>query len=495
MDGPAAIPPAGRDDHNLNPWIQKVVLSLGSEEDGGGIRGYWSLLVLDELMQSIKREELARDEPARSSFHPCEEPLNISRVSPTPATPFLPCHYLITILLSRFRMTVDDCLDECKRMAGSVFGHHNLIYSLKFGIGGNKFRRDPLERAIKEVIERREERRTEDHSGFLFRTEIDTCRGIVLATRINDSRFARSSFLFRSYTPFSEKSRQHSTWQVDEPQNHLEGSKIVLIKAALAATAAPLYFGSYRCTLSATQIQAAKRVPTRHGTTIFSSSSVDAEPADKKFEYEFEDAGFSLVNNPCAELEREIKHHHGQEISPILVSIGTARPQPRDQRNYLARVTRRAFAGVGDPEPVHDQMRQRSPAAGNCYFRFNDEQGIAIEMDDWKPKDTGERTLQDMQNKFLAWVHAPEVREKFTTCARTLVDLRRARMTTPRWERFALVRYFECKVNWCPKDRDNRWLDRADFRNHLDREHKPTDYEGSIDEAVESYAHEWEYRT
>lgn len=299
-------------------------------------------------------------------------------------------------------------------------------------------------------------------------------------------------FLFRSYTPFNEKSNQSRTGDAEEPQNHLEGSKILLRKVALAATAAPLYFGSYRCALSAAQMQAAVRVPTRHGTMIFSANSNDAKPANETSEHEFEDAGFSVINNPCGELEREIKHHHGQ-TEPILVSIGTARPQPRDRRNHLMRVIRKAFAVAGDPEVVHQQM-QRLAAEGH-YFRFNDEQGIDIEMDDWKPKTTGERTLEDLRNGFYRWVNKPEVRRELTNCARTLVDLRRARMRTPRWERFALVRFFECRVNHCPKDRDNKWLDREDFRNHLTRDHRPEDYKGNITEAVRRCAREWEYRT
>ncbi|KAI0452792.1 FabD/lysophospholipase-like protein [Xylaria acuta] len=453
-------------------------------------------------MELIKLEELSRDEPARSSFHPCEAPRNISQISQTPDTPFLPCHYfdyiagtstgaLITILLSRFRMTVEDCLKEYEIMAGLVFGHPKLIYSMKFGMGGNKFRRASLERAVKKVIERRAEQRSEDYSEFLFQTEIDTCRGVALATRVVDRHVTGLSFLFRSYTPFNERSRQHRTRHADGPTNHLEGSKISLIKVALAATAAPLYFGDYRCTLSAAQMQASQRVPTAHGTMIFSTERNDAKPVDKS-EYEFEDAGFSAINNPCSELEREIMHHHG-EVTPILVSIGTARPQPRDRRNHLMRVIRKAFAVAGDPEVVHKQM-QRSVAEDH-YFRFNDDQGINIEMDDWRPKNTGKRTLDDLRNGFLRWVREPDVRRDLASCARTLVDLRRARMTTPRWERFALVRFFECRVSKCPKDRDNKWLDREDFRNHLTRDHQPENYGGNIDDAFERCAREWEYRT
>ncbi|KAJ8125377.1 hypothetical protein O1611_g8262 [Lasiodiplodia mahajangana] len=502
MDDPVAIPSscaspsAGNHIETTGPWSQKVALSL----DGGGIRGYWSLLVLRALMQEIEEEERKQDQRVTSSFHPCEVPLNVSQKE----TAFLPCHYfdyvagtstgaLITILLSRFRMTVDDCLEEYRRMAGAVFGHPKLIYSMKFGVGGNKFSRNCLDRAIKEVIGRRAEKRTDDFSEFLFQTEIDTCRGIVLASVV-DHHAGRAQvlrpFLFRSYTPFNERSRQHANRHAREPNNHLEGSKISLLKVALAATAAPLYFGHYHCTLSVAQVQASTRIPTRQGTNVFSAERRGAVLAPKGPEYEFEDAGFGPTNNPCRELGKEIKHHHGP-IAPILVSIGTARPPPRDERNHLMQVIRRAFATAGDPEPIHTLMQTSTEE--DCYFRFNDEQGIAIEMDDWRPKKTGERTLDDMQNKFHRWAGKREVKRELARCARILVTLRRTRMTTRRWERFALVRYFECRVLGCPKDRDNKWLDRQDFKNHLEQDHQPEDYDSNIGEAVERCAREWEY--
>ncbi|KAJ2991057.1 hypothetical protein NUW58_g2663 [Xylaria curta] len=363
---------------------------------------------------------------------------------------------------------------------------------MKFGIGGNKFRRAALEKAVKEVIERRAEQRTEDYSELLFQTEIDTCRGIVFATRVGNRQAAGIPFLFRSYTPFDDKSHQQRTAQADKPKNHLEGSKISLLKVALAATAAPLYFGSYRCTLSAAQMQASTRVPTARGTNISSARRTDSRPADGKSEYEFEDAGFSAINNPCVEVEREIIHHHDQE-EPILVSIGTARPQPRDRRNHLVRVVRKAFTIAGDPEIAHKQMQ--TPGKEDRYFRFNDEEGIDIEMDDWRPRNTGRDTLNELENRFFRWLDRTEVRDELERCAKKLVALRQMRMETDRWERFALVRFFECRVNRCPKDRDNKWLDKEDFTNHLNRDHKPDDFEHSIDEVVKRSAREWEYRT
>lgn len=94
--------------------------------DGGGIRGYGSLLILEALMEKIEMEEASQDETvspdkrAKSSFHPCDfkptkarmedhdDPkadisspgrvdsgveVNRFKDHPKPSARFLPCHY------------------------------------------------------------------------------------------------------------------------------------------------------------------------------------------------------------------------------------------------------------------------------------------------------------------------------------------------------------------------------------------------------------------
>lgn len=78
--------------------------------DGGGIRGYSALLILQELMKAIGRYEMTFnvgptpvEKPAKSSYHPLEPTADMSpgtaRVDtiskpPDPASsPWLPCHY------------------------------------------------------------------------------------------------------------------------------------------------------------------------------------------------------------------------------------------------------------------------------------------------------------------------------------------------------------------------------------------------------------------
>ncbi|GAW17106.1 hypothetical protein ANO14919_065560 [Xylariales sp. No.14919] len=496
-----------RDEHG--PWFQKIALSF----DGGGVRGYWSLLVLQHLMRAIREIETNQDGATRSSFHPCKKPDNVSHLSnllnQTEYTPFLPCHYfdyiggtstgaLIAILLSKFRMTVEDCLGEYKDMAGVIFGHSRPFHQMNTLMSWNKYSKKSLEKAIKEVINRRVlQVRIEDDTDPLFQTEIDTCRGVVLATQLRNGKVVANRFLFRSYTPYSEKKRKNA----QAPDNFLlnnphEGIRISLLKVALAGTAAPFYFGHYHTVLSTAPVQAAKRVQT-------DLSRVETEPGRRKGKphvpegkcsYEFQDAGFSTANNPCHELYREIQSHHGDNV-PVLVSIGTARRKESFAGEGAVATIRRGFHQLGDPEEVHGLMEGEGVRGTCVYYRLNDEDGVNVDMDEWRPKKVGRNTITTMTDKFSEWLQKDGVEDKFKECAEHLVRLRRIRMTTPRWERFALGQYFVCRVQNCPKDRDNQWLDRVDFENHLKREHREEDYRGDLESVLNTCRRILEYRS
>ncbi|KAI0406026.1 acyl transferase/acyl hydrolase/lysophospholipase [Xylaria palmicola] len=499
--------------HAPGPWFQKIVLSF----DGGGVRGYWSLLVLQHLMREIRRFEIAEDPRTQSSFHPCQRPDFVSHLvgannvdNPTEYTPYLPCHYfdyiggtstgaLIAILLSRFRMTVEDCLREYETMAGTIFGYPRVFHQMNALVPLKKYPTKHLEKAIKEVIDRRVQVRLEDDREPLFQTEIDTCRGVVLATQLDPVNRANRRFLFRSYTPFSERSRRNAQGgELLSHRNPGEGIRISLLKVALAGTAAPFYFGHYHTVLSTAQAQSAAGVSTERGTRLFEDANGQAEGqqrhlAEGKSPYQFEDAGFSRDNNPCNQLYREVVYNHGEDSTPVLVSIGTARPKDDYVGEGVLTTIRRGLHQLGNPEEVHEEMLLRSDQ-DRVYYRLNDDNGIEIEMDEWKPKKVGSDTIAKMRTKFDAWLRQDGVGARFEACARHLVRLRRGRMTTPRWERFALGQYFVCLVQNCPKDRDNQWLDREDFENHLRREHVEEDYDGDLDAEVQRCQQMWRYR-
>ncbi|TGJ88649.1 hypothetical protein E0Z10_g145 [Xylaria hypoxylon] len=364
-----------------------------------------------------------------------------------------------------------------------------------------KYSRKTLEKAVKEVINRRAQVRIEDDIEPLFQTEIDTCRGVVLAIRMRDAQAVTNRFLFRSYTPYSEKKRRNAQSNVTPGlKNPHEGIRISLLKVALAGTAAPFYFGHYHTVLSIGQEQAARRVPTNimNGTGI-SRAKTDRRKGkshvpEGKSRYEFQDAGFSSANNPCNELYREIQSHHGDNM-PVLVSIGTARPKEDFVGESPRTNIMRGLHQLGNPDEVHENLDIEKDDGKYSYHRLNHEKGIKIEMDEWKPKKDGSATITKMRTEFDNWLKEAEVQGKFIECAEHLVRLRRVRMTTPRWERFALGQYFVCQVQNCPKDRDNQWLDRVDFENHLKREHGVEDYSDNLERALDTCRRIFNYRS
>lgn len=81
-------------------------------------------------------------------------------------------HRLISIMLSRFRMSVNDCISEYKSLGERVFSHPR-----HFSTGGllwHKFGWRPLEDAIKQVTNRH--CFTERSFGARFPSDPDFCR-------------------------------------------------------------------------------------------------------------------------------------------------------------------------------------------------------------------------------------------------------------------------------------------------------------------------------
>jgi len=96
-------------DEGLGPWAGKTVLAFGKllpcsvglerlanvPADGGGVRGYSSLLILKRLMEVIREVELQEDHQATSSAYYPWQGAGIQNGFVPPLTDgiYLPCHY------------------------------------------------------------------------------------------------------------------------------------------------------------------------------------------------------------------------------------------------------------------------------------------------------------------------------------------------------------------------------------------------------------------
>ena len=214
-------------------------------------------------------------------------------------------------------------------------------------------------------------------------------------------------------------------------------------EVARAATAAPFYF---------------KEITFRPST-------------NEKVHYS--DGGFGITNNPTSVAIKEINLLHGDGKLGAIVSIGTARADNdtgrQNTRGHIARV----YEECTNPKNVHiNVLNQKFP----YYWRLNDEKGLKMELDEWKPiyftDKPGRQTIQTMKDKFAHWVADREILDYIHNCAAELVKRRRKRAQLgDRWERFATgATMFQCQHPDCVSE-DDSFRYRDQFQSHWQKEH------------------------
>ncbi|KAF2471780.1 FabD/lysophospholipase-like protein [Lindgomyces ingoldianus] len=488
-------------------WNQQNLLSL----DGGGIRGYWTLLVLKRLMDCIAHEEQQQtegDSDEYHSFHPCPFPEHVtgplsSKESDALNRPgaehrrrthalrtsrkFLPCHYfdyicgsstggLIAIMLGRFRMTVQDCLYEYKEMGNKIFGKPRLVSQPNTGIISRpKYSASALEEVFKDVTARRCEHVDQRIKEVTFPSMPGLCNTFVTTKKRERRKGSKGSeekkYLIRSYD--HEKSDPHifqrnrtTTLSTKAAKTNFgPADPLEIWEVARAATAAPMYFEEIKF----------KRRTSTGSTKIF-----------------FTDGGFGHTNNPTQEGLSEIKSLHGESNIGVVVSVGTARAKEDPGGRSIRKRIRKLANTATDPGIVEGYI---DDARLDHSFRLNDEKGINIDLDEWKPNGAftsrpGHKTLADMKHAFNKWCQKSENSEAFTRCAKELVRRRRIRMEdSSRWERYATGARFVCGYSACG---NTPHYDREAFRRHLWTEH-PESRE-DIDVVIRRMTKTWKYQ-
>ncbi|CAE6414309.1 unnamed protein product [Rhizoctonia solani] len=162
--------------------------------DGGGIRGLSSLLILQEIMGRVKRDEGLNDIPRP----------------------------LIAIMLGRLRMSVSDAIKAYVSLSEKIFSEHKHRWQ------EGKFKATLLEEAIKDIVSKYSENRDAETRMFdpLLQPHAETrgCRAFVCALTADQIR-GRLPVHFRTY---------QSQW------NPAPNCKIW--EAARATSAAPTFF-------------------------------------------------------------------------------------------------------------------------------------------------------------------------------------------------------------------------------------------------------------
>lgn len=458
---------------NADPdWKEKNLLSL----DGGGIRGYWTLLVLERLMDEIREVETKQTpDPTLlntrlDSFWPSTRPSNVlptrrntndEEITNDNEPVFLPCHYfdiicgsstgsLIAIMLCRFRMSVEDAKREYEQMGNEIFGSPRWFSHRNVGIPRPKYRSLAVERAFRDVTQRRGEEPGDGRFTYiapLYPTIRGTC--VMFATAYHrDQKKRREStlslkklYLIRSYDHRTKEGAPELVHGVIQgPAERME-----IWQVARSATAAPMYFKEMK---------------------------FDTQQSSRT--HFFSDGGFGVTNNPTLIGHQEMETNWGPDNIGAIVSIGTSRAVSRDGSRIMEPV-RDAFEHATDPQHVADVMRGKGL---EHYWRLNDDVGIEMELDDWKPnsmmtrkQDRGRKTLRRITENFNQWAGKPQNYKLIEQCAAELVRRRRARIkNSARWERFATGAHdFQCRHEDC---QDFSLPTRAFFEEHWQKCHQ-----------------------
>ncbi|KAF5010853.1 hypothetical protein FDECE_3026 [Fusarium decemcellulare] len=469
------------------PWAQKAVITF----DGGGIRGYSSLLILKKIMFEIRKLELRHHEyPAPSSdYYPWmggswNGPV---RVDPEPerVDEYLPCHYfdymagtstggLSSIMLGRLRMSVDDALDEYTEFGNAVFGKPRWFHERSgFWYPRAKFSCRKTGEAFKMVVYRSLQRERGclgvhevENEQFKYREDRTRTSSMTVSWAIRKHSGVSKQYVWRSYdNNFTPRSNDSNGWN---PSNAGPAHTTAIWEVARATTAAPRYFESIKI-------------------------------GDRKFL----DGGM-VANNPSLLALREINELHNL-VPAHFVSIGTGLKLNEGQEEEVKEDIIEALRRASTKDAVRrKQFLKKYLEIGRHWTKWmtdtEGENGVngwwshckaigltenahrlnvdgnlhAIPLDDWRPANTGDATLEFIKSETDSYLRQPRVRAHIASIANKAVEIRRRRAATERWESFALDVEYYCQI--CAPTCVRHYHTRAGLQQHLEESdlHKGT---------------------
>ncbi|MCJ1465973.1 hypothetical protein MMC07_004592 [Pseudocyphellaria aurata] len=478
-------------------WEKQAMLSF----DGGGIRGLGSLFILRELMNKIGDEEKKIDQgngSAASSFWPClYKPTHLKRKhtnnledeipSATNANDlpnsslYLPCHYfdyaagtstggLISIMLSRFRMTVDDCIDEYQALGEKVFGHPR---PLAWGaILWHKFNAENFERVIRDVTSRHSEARDFEAT---FPSDEDLCRTAVYAYA--DHSGNDMPYTFRTYLPSSRRGTN---------KNYGGAPHLPIWQVARATSAAPGKF-----------------------SPIEINKGSGSNPRDR---IRFKDGGFG-TNNPTRAAYYDMVDKHGSKSKiGLVISIGagdTPLNYFASRKGNLSNAIANLKAAIKLPSRTlgtHDEMLRLAKKDGEeesfLYYRFGGGETLGeLALDEWKShhftKFTGDndspgcKTIEKIKHCTDNYLKQQEVQDDLDACAELLVRRRRLRTRdVSKWDRYASASYYECNLKGCEARRIHTI---REYQEHIRSQHGIRVADSVFEKTMQSSRRCWMY--
>ncbi|ERF73763.1 hypothetical protein EPUS_08561 [Endocarpon pusillum Z07020] len=483
------------DEDPQSPWAEKTVLAL----DGGGIRGYSSLLILQHLMSKIEDLEknwTGEEGPVESSFEYPWREKEPSKSGFIPSTnQFYPCHYfdyiagtstggLSAIMLSRLRMSIDEALTQYTEFGNSVFGQPRWFHerSLSY-LPRAKYPSRKVRGAILRLIHERlllkiynAGKWQAQHESFASRD--DQSRTMAVSFSKDPEEGIDQFYLFRSYSHNKGSATSEHRFR---PMNPGPAHSGPLWEVARATSAAPTYF---------------------EAITFMNRKFLD---------------GGLGANNPGRIALQEVCQMHAPHRPALLVSVGTGvkrdnrakeKPKKRDQARDLFKIDRpdkvprkqglqklmelthfmKDF--TTDTEVTENDLNFTAHEMQVPYRRLNVSNDLAtcIPLDDWRPAQSGQITLNAIKDYTNEYLKLQTTQEDLTYCAQVLVARRRRRAITERWEWFATDIKYHCQAEGCLGSPLSQYKKRGELRKHLKRSHSheltldPDDLEARLDD-------------
>ncbi|KAH3957851.1 hypothetical protein HBI62_038030 [Parastagonospora nodorum] len=468
-----------------DPWELKNILTL----DGGGVRGYGSLLMLRVLMKAIRdieQEPTHPDGKHFTSFHPLEDistslesisrehsPMADSLLGPSIAD-YLPCHYfdyiggtstggLSAIMLGRLRMSVDQCVRNYPDMVTKIFDKKRLQIK---GWPKAKYSATGLETTIKEIVRTRNGKDKDRYVNF--KSPDDLCKTFVVAKRIVGSN-SEEPHIFRTYSNHGFK----GNWIPVTPG---DANQEPIWQIGRATAAAPTYFK-----------------PIAIGDDLYSDGAVGYNnPAEsgysevlykeryyeKQSERDQQTAApripidlFLSIGTGGDDENKQPDGYHGPGTQRQRTTTGVKKPKKPSLLKHLRDMGKRLESEVTRAKEVDQRMREKSLSERWSYFRWTGGKDLAqVKLDKWErerkhlDRQGTQADIQDWVQDYMSGARQAEVQN----IARALVNIRRRRIRYDdgdRWQRFAHCSHIKCPR--CYVNTGKEFGTKAELDEHL----------------------------
>ncbi|KAK0709738.1 patatin-like phospholipase-domain-containing protein [Lasiosphaeria miniovina] len=430
------------------PWSRKLILTL----DGGGIKGYSSLIILRALMKEAAHIEQTLKPAALSSAHTDRIARDAIPDAVYREGQYLPCHYfdyvagtsfggLIAIMLGMLGKTVEECTTE--------FHNQHKAIPLTNDVPGRVSIELPLLRKRNTWPTKRTRSFFDTFAKF---SVTSTARSLATAAAASALSSATSSAVAPSEagstastaSEFRKDSFQCQTlaW-CSEVEEHRERR--------------PYAFCTYK-----EDDESEKLVSIPEVAKAITTPATSSFKPFKLGSGHFVD-GSKQIRDPTLEVLKEITSllDGGEPVIDLLLSLGTDEHQAWFYEK-LRSVSSSKSSG-GSSRSSADISKEE----GRSYHQYH-----RFEVTDVKLGMRKKNYLSHIEETTEKWLESAEQKAYLRRYAEMLVKRRRARANTARWETFALGVRYHCFHEECSKNHNDRLFDsRGDFYDHLDRRH------------------------